>query len=276
MSKTAILLGEEDREKVFSYIDEIEPEMNIFIRGDIEQFGMSNPVHVYALVDDEGEWDGLVLEFHSNFVCYSQNPLFDARAMAKLISQLRMENGIGSINGKYEVIEALSPYFDDLELKSLELSILDYVYEDAVAPAPDGVSIRKLTQDDYDDLLQMLSGVDELEVPLETPEDFAAVKRMKIANEQHGCVTYGAFYNGEIISTAATSAASSESAMVVGVATRSDMRRFGIGSAVMKQLCVDQLAEGKKFLTLFYHKERVGKMYYRIGFAEAGCYGMLR
>ncbi len=97
----------------------------------------------------------------------------------------------------------------------------------------------------------MLSQVDELEMPLDTPEDREAVKRLKIANEEHGCVTYGAFYNGDIISSASTSAASQESAMVVTVATRPDMRRYGIGSAVMKQLCVDQLAEGKKFLTLF-------------------------
>ncbi len=276
MSKTAVLLGEKDREHVLSYIDEIEPEMNIFIKGDIEQFGMSDPVHLYALVDEDGEWDSIVLEFHSNFVCYSQNPFFDAAAMASLIAQLRSAASVGSINGKYEVIEALSPYFEDLELSSLELGILDYVYEEDIAPAPEGVVIRKLSVDDFDDLLDMLSGIDELEMPLETPEDFAAVKRMKIANQEHGCVSYGAFYNGEIISTASTSAASHESAMVITVATRPDMRRYGIGSAVMKELCCDQLAEGKKFLTLFYHKDRVGMLYNRIGFADAGTYGMLR
>ncbi len=276
MSKSAILLNEDNREQVLAYIDEIEPEMNIFIKGDIEQFGMSDPVHVYALVDDEGVWDSIVLDFHSNFVCYSQNPLFDAEAMAGLIDQLRSETAIGSINGKYEIIEALSSYFQELELKQFVLSILDYVYEEDIAPCPDGVEIRKLTRDDYDELLEMLSEVVELDMPLETPEDRAAVKRLKIANEDHGCATYGAFYHGELISTAATSAASSESAMVVTVATRPDMRRYGIGSCVMKELCLDQLAEGKKYLTLFYQKGRVGKLYNRVGFADAGKYGMLR
>ena len=276
MSKTAVLLNEDDRAKTLAYIDEYEPEMNIFIKGDIEQFGMSDPVHVYALVDEDGRWDSIVLEFHSNFVCYSQDPLFDAEAMAKLIAQLRRDGSIGSINGKYEIIEALSPYFEDLELKTFQLSILDYVYEEDIAPAPEGVSIRKLSREDYDDLLEMLSEVTELEMPLDTPEDREAVKRLKIANEEHGCVTYGAFYKGELISTASTSAASKESAMVVTVATRPDMRRYGIGSAVMKQLCLDQLQEGKKFLTLFYHKGRVGMLYNRIGFADAGAYGMLR
>ncbi len=276
MSKTAVLLSEKDRDNVLAYIDEYEPEMNIFIKGDIEQFGMSDPVHVYALVDEDGIWDSIVLEFHSNFVCYSQNPLFDAEAMAGLISQLRSDFSIGSINGKYEIIEAISPYFEDLELKTFELCILDYVYEKDVADPPEGVVIRKLTRDDYDDLLDMLSEVKELEMPLDTPEDKAAVKRLKIANEEHGCVTFGAFYKGQLISTAATSAASRESAMVVTVATRPDMRRYGIGSAVMKELCLDQLLDGKKFLTLFYHKGRIGKLYNRIGFADAGKYGMLR
>ncbi len=276
MSKKAILLNEEDREKTLAYIDEYEPEMNIFIKGDIEQFGMSDPVHVYALVDEDGVWDSIVLEFHSNFVCYSQNMLFDAEAMARLIMQLRNNNAIGSINGKYEIIEAISPYFEDLDLKTFELSILDYVYEEDIAPAPDGVTIRRLTREDYDDLLDMLSEIEELDLPLSTPEDKESVKRMKIINEEHGCVTYGAFYKGELISTASTSAASKESAMVVTVATHPNMRRYGIGSAVMKELCLDQLKEGKRFLTLFYQKERVGKLYNRIGFADSGKYGMLR
>lgn len=275
MEKTAVLLSEEDREKVLNYIN-FEPEMNMFIYGDIDQFGMSDPVRVFALVDEDGAWDSIVLSFYANYVCYSQNPLFDAEAMADFIKEDCGGFLIGSINGKFEVIEALSPYFEGEDLRSLQLAFLDLVYHDDIDENPEGVEIRRLTEDDYDDLFALLGSMHEYRGLYADAASIEMAKQQKITNEKFGCMSYGAFIDGELVSTASTSAASHNSAMIVGVGTRDDRRGEGLATAVVARLCQDSLDSGKAFLTIFYENASAGRIYHRIGFGAVGSYGMLR
>lgn len=269
------LLGENDREAVMDYVS-LEPEMNIFITGDIEKFGMEDPVNLYALENEDGSWDSIVCKFYANFVCYSQNPLFDAEAMSDLIRKSSNNCFLGSINGKYEVIDALSPYFEELDMRSLHLAFLDLVYHDDIAPAPEGVTIRRLTYDDYDELFELLDSMHEYRGLYSDTASREMAKKQKRANEERGCVSYGAFYKGKLVSAASTSAASSESAMVVGIGTRDDLRGNGLATSVVATLCQDCLDSGMKFLALFYENPSAGRIYHRIGFGSVGKYGMLR
>ena len=74
---TPRLCTPDDREKVLEYVS-AEPEMAVFITGDIEQFGMTDPVNVYAFERADGSWDGIVCKFFANFVCYARESHFDA------------------------------------------------------------------------------------------------------------------------------------------------------------------------------------------------------
>ena len=269
------LLTEQDRERVLEYVS-AEPEMAVFITGDIEQFGMDEPVNVYAFEEPDGYWDGIVLRFYANYVCYSASPRFDARAMASFIRDSTGNAYFGSINGKYQVIAALAGYLDELDMRSLNLAKCTSLKLDKVAPAPDGTVIRRLTPDDYDELFALLGKMDEYRGLYVDRRAVALAKQQKAADEAHGCVTYGAFSDGVLVSTAATSAVSSESAMVVGVGTRDDMRGYGFATAVVAKLCQDAFADGKQFLTLFYENPSAGRIYQRIGFEPAGRYAMLR
>ncbi|WP_028263455.1 GNAT family N-acetyltransferase [Atopobium fossor] len=264
-----------DRAKVLEYISK-DPEVTTFIMGDIEQFGMSDPVSVFALTNEDGSWDSIVLKFYANFVCYSQNQLFDALGMAQLIKEETSEMLYGSINGPYEVIAAIAPYFDDLSVTSSNLARLTAINTEKIAPAPDGTIIRPLSAEDYDDLFALLASTDEYHELYCDARSVAMAKQQKAADAAHGCLTYGAFYEGKLVSTASTSANNSQSSMIVGVCTRKDMRNYGLATAVVARLCADELAAGKKFLTLFYDNPTAGHIYKRIGFEGVAQYAMLR
>ena len=96
--------------------------MAVFITGDIEQFGMKDPVSVYAFENPDGSWDSIVLRFYANYVCYSPNDWFDAASVAEFIRDSTGNSFFGSINGKYQVIAALAGYLDELDMRSLNLA----------------------------------------------------------------------------------------------------------------------------------------------------------
>lgn len=161
-------------------------------------------------------------------------------------------------------------------MRTLNLAGLTEVAHDQIAPAPDGTTIRVLGEDDYDELFALLGSMDEYRGLYDDARSVAMAKKQRAADAEHGCITYGAFYEGELVSTAATSAASSSSAMVVSVGTRNDCRGFGLATAVVAKLCTDAVADGKQFLALFYDNPSAGRIYGRIGFHKCGRYAMLR
>jgi hypothetical protein len=79
----------------------------------------------------------------------------------------------------------------------------------------------------------------------------------------------------KIICTAASTAESSDMAMIIGVATHKDYRNRGLASAVVSKLCSDLLSEGKT-PCLFYDNPNAGKIYNRLGFKVIGKWKMLR
>ena len=237
---------------------------------------MGDPVHAYALEREDGSWDGVVTRFFANYVCYARDDDFDAEAMASLIAADGGLAHFGSINGKYSTVARLAPYFYDLTLMSLDMAVCTRVRTQDVAPAPDGTTIRPLTHGDYEELFSLLGSIEQYAGLYDDARSIALAKQQRAADEAHGCVTYGAFYEGRLVSTAATSAASSRSAMVVSVGTERGCRGNGLASAVVARLCEDALADGKEFLTLFYDNPEAGAIYRRIGFRNCGRYAMLR
>lgn len=268
-------LTAEDLSDIREYVS-YEPEMNLFITGDIEQFGLRDPVNAYAFENPDGTWDSIVVRFYANFVVYSQDPLYDAHAVAKFIRRATGDSLLGSINGKLEVLGPLSSYFEDLSLRSLNMARCVRVDEDAVSPLPEGVSIRRLTPNDYDAMFQLLGSMHMYRGLYDSRSAIALAKQQHAANEARGCMSYGAFLDGELVSCASTGAASSEGAMIVGVGTRMDMRLEGIGSAVVAEVAQRCLDEDKRFVCVFYEGPEAGPFVQRLGFRRLGSYAMLR
>ncbi|MFP3916986.1 GNAT family N-acetyltransferase [Lysinibacillus telephonicus] len=87
--------------------------------------------------------------------------------------------------------------------------------------------------------------------------------------------TYFIRVNGEMVTTASTTAENSRSAMVVAVATKEEFKRKGLATDCMIKLCKDLLAEGKE-LCLFYDNPEAGKIYKRLGFEDIGFWNLYR
>ena len=81
--------------------------------------------------------------------------------------------------------------------------------------------------------------------------------------------------DGVCVSTAATVADTTKSAMVVAVATDSKARKKGYASKVMVSLMDEYINKRNKSLCLFFDNPKAGKIYHRLGFTDMDMWVML-
>lgn len=260
---------EADRERILAYIAN-EPEMNLFISGDIENYGVDRePVAIYAFENEEGEWDSLVLKYFDYYTPYSQNAVFDAGVMAQFLRSMQMDG----LSGKAEVIAALAPYFPEFSTRASYMCRCNATVNSA--KLPEGAEVRLLGEDDVEAVVSLLVLIDEFASSYGSGEAAKRSAKHLRAGLAHGSLLYGLFEDGALVSTAGTTAANSRSAMITSVATHPSCRGKGYASAVVAELCNRSFAQGKRFLCLFYHNPDAGRIYRRIGFEEIGAYAMM-
>ena len=92
--------------------------------------------------------------------------------------------------------------------------------------------------------------------------------------EKSGRVYFIEDSEGNMLSVAQTTAETSQSAMVVGVATAKGYRNRGLMSACLSKLCRDVLSEGKT-LCLFYDNPKAGSVYLGMGFEPVDNWVMI-
>lgn len=313
--------SESDRARILAYIAR-EPEMNLFVYGDIENFGVcGGPVEVFVqerasagqtprlpgaadaaacpgaglrgMADGpagaareqrlsagagacgaagspaaSAAWDCLVLRYFDNYIVYSPDDGYDAAAAAAFLQGRTVE----CISGKTSVIAPLAPLFPRAVLRPTTLSRC------STAPAPvplaAGAQVRRLTQADVPAVIALFCSVEEFADTYRGREEKAA--REMCANLAQGGMAAGVFCGGVLAACAATSAGSTQSAMVVGVAAHPDWRGRGFATAALTEVCRAAFAQGVQFLCLFYDNPAAGRIYAKAGFVPVGSYAMLR
>jgi predicted GNAT family acetyltransferase len=80
---------------------------------------------------------------------------------------------------------------------------------------------------------------------------------------------------GIVLSTVATTAETTKSAMVVAVATIESARSRGLASILMKHLMNEYFEVKGKYLCLFYDNPKAGNIYKRLGFKDVDKWVML-
>ena len=100
------------------YIDEVmnfiseEPEYNIFIIGDIENYGFKEDFQtVWGGFDDSGELAGILLRYFESFIVYSYN-----EELLKKFSCLISKRG-KMVSGKKEIIDLLKNYLSEEKIE---------------------------------------------------------------------------------------------------------------------------------------------------------------
>lgn len=261
-------LLEKDRDTLLRYLMK-EPEYNLFIIGDIENFGlMSETCEVHALDRAEGTYDCVVLRYLDNFIVYSDRQQFDAGAVAAYINAAPE---VGCISAKEDIAGALAPFFPSRQVRRTYLSRIDAV---CTLEETGSFEIRRLSPDDAADIVALYATIDEF------MDDYRDDPEKEIGNMRRtlekGGRAFGVFEGDTLIATAATSAENSMSAMVIGVATRKGYRGRGLATTIVSALCRACLDDGMRFLCLFYDNPEAGSIYRKVGFREVGCYCLIR
>jgi len=236
-----------------------EREFNVFMIGDIEN---TPPEAEHMEIFVEGELEnpaGVLLRYYRFFIVYSSERMDHAGA-AKIIKDF--EKAI-VLSGKADCIDAIAPHLREItkEEATMHLALLkEPNLEENDLP------IRRATMSDAGELLALLNSIEEFRATEE--ESFLS------SLESGTSRRYIVEMDGRIVSTAASTAETSDMAMIIGVATHKDYRKRGLASKVVSKLCSDLLNWGRT-PCLFYDNPEAGKIYNRLGFREIGKWKIL-
>ncbi len=255
-------LVEKDREEVLQFLKR-ESALNLFIIGDIENFGFYTDFHeLWAQLDLNNSYKAVLLRYFNSFVFYAKDDDFDVVSFANIIKNYKDSN---SLSGKKSVIDPFEEYIDFN--KSRNQFFTELKTKKGLLPIDVKLNIQRATIKDCEELYRLRRSIEEFS---EFPFSLEAFKKTFKTN------TGRTFYIREgnrIVSSASTTAENSSSAMIIGVCTLKEYRNRGYATACITALCNELLEEGKS-LCLFYDNADAGGIYQRIGFREIGMWCM--
>lgn len=256
-------LVEEDRALALEFLGE-EPSINLFLIGDIENFGFHEDFQeLWGSFNEESQLEGILLRYHESYIPYYKNSGFDTSEFKKIIEA---DNRKKIISGKEEV--ALK--FRDTLPKLIEKSTFFCELKDGDNLKEDSSLIKVAKKEDAQRVIDIINQIEEFRATGTSTVE----KIEKVIESKAGRVYYIENEAGEIISVAQTTAENSKGAMIVGVATLEGYRKQGLMSKCLSKLCRDVLAEGKN-LCLFYNNPEAGRVYHKLGFESIDKWTML-
>ncbi len=245
-----------DKISVLEYLSK-EPSLNLFMIGDIENFGFDTDFQdVYADIVSN-QYQSVLLRYRENLLFYTHKELFNDDYLE--IIKLFKFNFVSCSKRISNIIEDKFTYKKKREMFFAEATTcnFDFIHDDSIKLIQ--------TEEGFVKIHELLKQITEFEnVNKQTTKEFVRNKLRSIEFNK----TYGIIENNICVSTAATTASNSKSAMVIAVGTHKDYRKKGLASLVMKELMNDFINEEKKSLCLFYDNEAAGKIYKRLGFKD--------
>jgi predicted GNAT family acetyltransferase len=267
---------EQDRNQILQYISS-EPEVNLYISGDIDQYGIKFPVSVEAF-GARFPWDAIVLSLSYNYVVYSRTMDYSPFEIASYINASAEGNIPRHINARLDIAESLKPFFPEMHLHACRIASLHRAaqvqYASIKVKESEGIVVRKLATNDFDALFELFSHVDETSQGYATVKQRNEARTRKEMSAKAGCVTYGTFRYGKLVSTAATSVASSSGAMITDVATLPAERGNGYASAALYAVCRECFSRGMDYVSLYYENPIAAALYHKLGFIDIDEFGM--
>ena len=257
---------ESHREEILNYCLE-EEVFNIFIIGDIENFGFSSEIQDIWYEKEDDKIMGIALRYHTTLIVYSKDLNMDFSLITSIADNMNIEN----ISGKSTVIDKLYPY-----LKG------NYSRKDTKFCQHRDINALKEVEEDIK--------IAKEENAMEIANIYGKIPEFKSLYSSDVNIRYKQIYNristGEgkhlfikdslgIVSHGNTTAENSNSAMIGGVFTREDKKRMGYGSQIVSYLTKD-LLNRKKNVCLFYENKIEGQFFSKLGFETIGNWTVLR
>ena len=259
-------LTEADREAVLAFLEE-EPEINLYIIGDIKNFGFEGPdTCVFAEFDTQGFYRAVLSRNLSHMVYYANESVFNPD-WVPIIHQFEAL----FISGKASVIEPMIPYFQDMAPDRLE-----FMKSTTFTPDPeyDGQDLKVVrTEADAAKVYTLLNSIEELEsVRKKSRAEFI---QYLLDNSADNGTTLFLETDNQVIASASAVGETRRSAMIVGVATHPEYRNQGLGQKVLNQLVDLYVNQKNKTLCLYYDDPRAGHLYEKMGFIRIEDWVML-
>ncbi|MDN4523747.1 GNAT family N-acetyltransferase [Fictibacillus fluitans] len=248
-------------QRIVDYLDE-EKAMNLFILGDIENFGYKSDFQdIWVDIGNGGDIKGIMLRYFGNYLPYAKESI-NAEGFSKVIKD---GPPLEMLSGKKEIVEQFQPVFSFTAKKDLYFAELEEKNFTMKGLGRDDLTYAAV--DDADDIIEMHNSIKEFQRRETARESLVQTLTTKTGR------SYFIKKDGKMVASAATTAENSRSAMVVGVCTHVDYRQQGLASRCTAVLCEDVLNEGK-ILCLFYDNPRAGSIYKRMGFQDIGMWSM--
>ena len=256
-------LDELDQSKVLDYLYK-DASLNIFIIGDIEEFGFEQDFQsVYGEFDQDNKYKSVLLFYRENVVFYSHVDHFSLEWLS-IISEKKFTY----FNGRLALMELVYPHLEGFDYKEMYFaeaqSIESLENDNSLNP------IKVKTKEDATKIYYLLETVDEFNTSNDELDYFVEGK-MKGLNMGS---TYYLEENGKAISTVAAVAETTINAMVVGVATCNSARNRGLATKLMIHL-MNEYKRKNKYLCLFYDNPKAGAIYKRLGFKDTEKWVMM-
>ncbi|MBW7652273.1 GNAT family N-acetyltransferase [Anoxybacillus sp. ST4] len=253
-------LSEADHDVVFSFLKQ-EPSLNLFIIGDIEAFGYEQEFQeLWGDFDENSRLRAVLLRFYDSYIPYAPGD-FDIDGFAEV---MRNASHPVRLSGKTELVAKFEPL---LPLGKKRVTYFCECNEIIFPEEQSRYEIKQATVDDVDRILELRSRITEFSV-LPSSRDML----VKSLETNTGRVYY-IEEDGCMVSSVATTAENTLSAMVVGVCTHPDYRQKGYASEIMKRVIQDYV-RAEKTLCLFYDNPNAGRIYKRLGFYDIGMWTM--
>lgn len=258
-------LIENDRIKLLEYLY-TEGSLNIFIIGDIEAFGFDKDFQtIYGEFDEQSNYISVLLFYKENSIFYSRKRIFNKQ----WIEIFNKHTNTSYLSGASSMINKIIPYFPNFKVKPMYFSEAFELKEELEETK---YSIVKVTTIEHcAKLFDILKSIDEFGYKNKPKQEFIEDKMSSIEMGS----TYFIEENGIALSTVATTAETTISAMVVGVATLESARNKGLATILMKHLMYEYFIKKGKYLCLFYDNPKAGNIYKRLGFKDVDKWIML-
>jgi len=257
-------LLQNDNEQTMRFLKQ-DPEYNIFIIGDIEQFGYISEYQKLWGEFDDNELKSVLLQYRTNVVYYSPN-----KRSIDPFKEILESIDFDILNGRKEVIEVFEDYLSGWKVQDMYFASLTKFNKEEIEA--NDIQLLK-SYDDFVEEYKMLNQVDEFNVGKRESIEEYAKHNSEIASEGNR-TTYCLRVDNKMVSVATVVAENSVNGMIVGVATDRNYRKKGYASVVMNTLCDEYLNNKGKSLCLFFDNPKAGSIYHRLGFKDIGMYRM--
>jgi predicted GNAT family acetyltransferase len=243
-----------------------EPNINLFIIGDIENFGFDTYFQEIWIQTLDDKLVGIVLRYHDNFIIYSKDLDLEINEIERLLST----RDVKIISGKLTVIDLFYPAVES------KYSKRDMYFCELISTA-------KLVKDTSE--VEIAEDIDAMEITLayEQIQEFSGLyssgidsryeqiaSRIKTKEGIHVFIKK----DGKIVSHGNTTAETSVSAMVGGILTIPEYRKQGLSSKIISALCENLYLRGKS-ACLFFDNPEAGEIYHKLGFRDIDKWAIL-